>query len=158
MSSTYSQEDVQQILNIAIARDTDKEEFSRTQLLEIAAELGISTATLQAAEQEWQLQKNMLTKRQDFELYRKQKLRKHIARYAIVNTFLVSLNALMGFGFAWSLYVLLFWGLGLALNVWNVYYLKGEEYDRAFRNWYHRHQFRRVVDGFLGRLWRAFST
>ena len=51
----YQQEDIQQILNLAIARQGDGEEFSREHLVEIAAELGISPDTLLEAEQEWLL-------------------------------------------------------------------------------------------------------
>jgi len=41
ITRSYHQEDIQQILNIAIARQVHKGEFSREQLLEIAAELEI---------------------------------------------------------------------------------------------------------------------
>ena len=44
--SRYSQEDVQQILQRAIARQPRLGEFTRAQLQEMAAELGISSQEL----------------------------------------------------------------------------------------------------------------
>ena len=45
-SRSYYQEDIQQILQIAIARQVQDAEFSHEQLLEIAAELEISPECL----------------------------------------------------------------------------------------------------------------
>lgn len=46
ITRSYHQEDIQQILQIAIARQADDTEFSHEQLLEIAAELEISSECL----------------------------------------------------------------------------------------------------------------
>ncbi|MFQ4135779.1 hypothetical protein PGN35_005615 [Nodosilinea sp. PGN35] len=53
----YPAEDAQQILSLAIARQTESGELSRTQLLEIADELGIAPETIAAAEREWDVKK-----------------------------------------------------------------------------------------------------
>ena len=53
MSELYAAEDAQRILQIAIAKDIESGELSKTQLLEIATELGIQADTLWAAEREW---------------------------------------------------------------------------------------------------------
>ncbi|MEO1690707.1 MAG: hypothetical protein AAFR63_04135, partial [Cyanobacteria bacterium J06631_6] len=50
---SYSQEDIQEILQIAIANHHTEEELSRQQLWEIAAELDIDASTIQAAEKGW---------------------------------------------------------------------------------------------------------
>lgn len=50
----YSQEDVQEILNIAMAdRSTLDPELSHPQLLEIAQELSISPKTIELAKNQW---------------------------------------------------------------------------------------------------------
>ncbi len=157
-SGAYTQEDIQQILHIAIAQQVDTGEFSREQLLEIAAELGISPQLLQIAEQEWQQQQSLQRQRQDFDTYRRHYLRQSGIKYLIVNSFLVGLNALMGFSTPWSLYVLLFWGLGLSLKTWKVYASRGEDYERAFQQWYRRHQLRHFVNGWVGKIGKLLSA
>src|SRR4028118_1350821 len=87
---SYHQEDIQQILNLAIARQASGGEFSHEQLVEIAVELGISAETLQEAEQEWLVQQKDGQKRQEFNSYRRSKLQKRFGKYAIVNSFLRS--------------------------------------------------------------------
>lgn len=63
---TYSQEDVQNILQLAIAKKTDPGELSREQLWEIAAELDIDNESMQAAEREWLNSRFLDKKRQEF--------------------------------------------------------------------------------------------
>ncbi|MEL6456526.1 MAG: hypothetical protein AAFQ40_17665, partial [Cyanobacteria bacterium J06623_5] len=54
MADLYASEDAQQILQIAIAKETESGELTRRQLSEIAAELNIAPETLWSAEREWQ--------------------------------------------------------------------------------------------------------
>lgn len=140
ITRSYHQEDIQQILNLAIARQANTGEFSHEQLVEIATELGISTETLQQAERDWLVQQEQRQKHHDFNSYRRRQLQKRVGKYVIVNSFLVGLNLLTVGALSWSLYVLLFWGLGLGLSAWNIYQLQGEEYERAFQKWQRQHQ------------------
>lgn len=152
LSRSYQQEDIQQILNLAIARQSDGEEFTREQLVEIAAELGISTESLQQAEQEWLLQQEERQKHLEFNLYRRKQLKKRLGKFLIINSFLVGLNLLIVGHLSWSLYILLFWGFGLALNAWNTYQLEGEEYNRAFQRWYRNYQLTQAAQSLYTRI------
>ncbi|PZD73961.1 hypothetical protein C1752_01788 [Acaryochloris thomasi RCC1774] len=134
-SRSYSQEDIQQILNVAIAQQNYEGEFSHDQLLEIAAEMEIPTATLRQAEQLWQQEQSGLQRRQAFNGYRKAKLKRRVGRYAIVNTGLCLLNGLTGFSFLWFPLLALPWGIMLGLNAWNIYHTQGDAYERAFQRW-----------------------
>ena len=49
---TYNSEEMQQILEVAFKRK-QQGEYTREQIIEIASELGVSSESLQAAEQEW---------------------------------------------------------------------------------------------------------
>ena len=142
---TYSQEDIQQILNLAIAKQHTEEELTRQQLWEIASELDISNAIIQAAETDWLERKAIDRKRSAFNLYRRQKFNQKLIKYAIVNTFLVSFNLIAAGALTWSLYVLLFWGLGVALNGWRAYQCKGEAYERAFQRWSFQNEVKQTV-------------
>ena len=143
--NSYSQEDIQQILNLAIARHHTEEELTRQQLWEIASELDISNAIIQAAEKDWLEQKAVDRQRHAFDLYRRHKFNQKLTKYAIVNTFLVSFNLIAAGTLTWSLYVLLFWGLGVVLSGWRAYQSEGEAYERAFQRWSFQNEVKQTV-------------
>ncbi|NET56427.1 MAG: 2TM domain-containing protein [Symploca sp. SIO2E6] len=148
----YRQEDVQQILNLAIARQADQGELSREQLVEIATELGISTENILQAEQEWIVRQEEQHKRQEFDLYRSLQLKKSFGKFIIVNVFLIVINLLSAGQLSWSLYILLFWGMNLGVKVWNNYQLQGEEYEQAFSKWYRKQQITEVANSIYLRV------
>lgn len=135
ITRAYSQDDVQQILHLALSRQEQGGEMSRAQLLEIAHDLNISPENLQAAEIEWNNRQGELQSRQVFDIYRKSKLQQNFVKFSIVNSFLVLLNLVASHELSWSLYILLAWGLGLALEGWKTYQTEGEEYEQAFQRW-----------------------
>ncbi len=155
---SYHQEDIQQILNIAIARQVHNGEFSREQLLEIAAELEISPECLQVAEREWLVQQSGMQKRQEFNTYRRSKLQKRFGNYLIVNSFLGLLNLIGAGELSWSLYILLFSGLGLGFDTWNTYLSHGEDYERAFQRCNRQHQLKQSVNTLMNRWLKAWQT
>lgn len=154
---SYSQEDIQQILQLAIARQHTDEELTREQLWEIAAELDISSSTIQAAERDWLKQEAINHQRRAFDVYRRQNFKQKVTKYAIVNTFLVALNLIAVGTLSWSLYILLFWGLGLALNGWKAYQSKGEAYERAFQRWSFQNEVKQTVATVWTRLQKAWQ-
>lgn len=153
MGSTYSQDDIQQILSLAISRQAKTEDcLSRTQLVEIADELGISPAELSQAEQCWQDQKGRQAQRALFDRDRQQRFQRKGTRYLIVNGFLVALDLLAGGGLGFSLYVIVGWGLGLAIAGQQTYGLQGEAYERKFQQWSRRRALKQSVDSWVNRL------
>ena len=154
--TTYSQEDIQQILNLALTskNTTGDLEFSHQQLVEIAEEMDIDLSTLQAAEIDWAKNQTSSQQQAEFDIYRYQQFQKGLGRFAITNTFLVGINvvAIGGTGFLWSLAVLGFWGMSLALNGWNVYQLKGEEYDQKLQNWISKRKIRKTIHGTIAKF------
>lgn len=135
LTKTYSQEEVQQILHLALSRQEEGGEISHAQLAEIAQDLSISPENLRAAELEWNNRQDEFHQRQVFNTYRKNRLQQHTIKYGIVNTFLLLLDLVGGGGFSWSLYILLGWGLALALQTWKVWQTEGEDYEQAFQRW-----------------------
>lgn len=149
---SYSQEDIQQILSIAIARQADDSEFSYQQLLEIAEELEITPESLQQSEIDWRSQNTIVRQKQTFDLYRRNRLQKKVGNYAIANSFLVLLDLLNSGDLSWSLYIVLIWGLKVGLDSWNTYYSNSEEYERAFQKWTGRNQLKQSVNTFVGNI------
>ena len=161
LPQTYSQEDVQQILQLAIARkthQTDELELSREQLWEIGAELDIEPNCLQAAELDWLNQKILTNKRQAFDVYRRERLKNKAIYYLIVNTFLIFLNLVNAGTLSWSLYVLLGWGLFLVLESWKTLQTQGEDYEQAFQRWNMRQETKRFLESLWDRLKKAWQT
>jgi hypothetical protein len=156
----YSQEDVQQILQLAIATQADNtdREFSYDELLEIAAELDIAPDSLKLAERGWQAQQSEVQQRQVFNLYRQGRFKKRLGNYAIVNAFFILVDLISGGGLSWSLYILLFCGSVVGLDVWNTLQIKGEEYERAFQRWNRKHQIKQTINSVLNRCFKALQT
>jgi hypothetical protein len=55
------------------------------------------------------------------QLKKKRDLVNHAVTYGVVNVLLVVIWALTGAGFFWPGFVIAGWGIGLALNAWDVY-------------------------------------
>ncbi|NDJ25432.1 hypothetical protein GS682_28095 [Nostoc sp. B(2019)] len=157
---SYSQEDVQQILQLAIARQADDKdtEFSYEHLLEIATELEISPESLKLAERDWVVQQGQVQKRKAFDAFRIRKFKKRLGNYTIVNGFLILLDLLTSGGLVWSLYILLFSGLPVGLDAWNTFQTKGEEYEIAFQKWNRNHQIKQTINTVLNKCFKALQA
>lgn len=136
---TYNQEEIQEILKIAITRQSleqkDHSEMTQAQLWEMAQELGIDLQTITQVEKDWQEQQLIQKKQEQFNLYRRQEFQNKVIRFSIINIFLIALNLLGAHQLSWSLYVILIWGLFLALKAWQTFDSKGETYEKAYLNW-----------------------
>jgi len=146
---SYTQEDVQQILQLALASRNPNEELSRQELLEMAADLDIQGESLEAAEKAWLVQKNTEQKRLAFDLYRKDRLKQKAIGFTIINSFLIALNILTAGTASWSLYILLLWGLKLSLDTWKTFQTRGDGYERAFQSW----KFKQEMKTSVGNIW-----
>ncbi|AFZ42614.1 hypothetical protein PCC7418_0380 [Halothece sp. PCC 7418] len=150
---TYRQEEVQEILQLAIAQKSNQGEFTRDQLFEMAAELEIPPTTIQAAEKAWLDQQQEAQKRKAFDNYRWHQIKQKVGKYLITNSFLVTLDLLKDTTLNWSPFIFLIWGLFLSLDIWKTYHLQGEEYDRAFESWKRKYELRRSAK----LLWQTFK-
>ncbi|MBE9258620.1 MULTISPECIES: 2TM domain-containing protein [Dolichospermum] len=117
---TYNAEEMQQILEVAF-RQKQKGEYTREQIIEIASELGVSSESLQAAEQEW-LKNNVEVKKEQMSNSQQRKdFKSHLLAFLAINGFLVLLNLVVSPGYFWAIYPILGWGLGLLLHGIKVY-------------------------------------
>ncbi|MEL6777719.1 MAG: 2TM domain-containing protein [Cyanobacteria bacterium J06597_16] len=148
----YASEDAQQILQIAIAKETEAGELTRTQLAEIAAELNIAPETLWSAEREWLDLKSASTQQMMFNQQRRQKFQHHLIRYGIVNSFLLLLNLLISGGLGFVGFVAISWGIGLSLHGWRAYQSSGYRYQKDFESWQRRQQVKQSMRSLFNRL------
>jgi 2TM domain len=137
LTHAYSQEDIREILNIALAHhSTTSTDLSHAQLLEIAQELMISADSIELAKNQWIDRRCEIEKHQQFNIYRHSKLKDRFGKYAIVNACLIPINFFTGFGVPWSLYILTSWGIVRGVAAWRVFYQhQGYAYNRAFQKW-----------------------
>ncbi|MEO1352230.1 MAG: 2TM domain-containing protein [Cyanobacteria bacterium J06635_15] len=152
ISELYASEEAQEILQIAIAKQTESGELSRGQLSEIASELGISDDDLWAAEQEWINHKGEMQEQATFNQYRRQRFQHHLIRYLVTNGFLVLIDLLLGGGIQLSLFILLVWGIGLALHAWQTFWPSRIRYDEDFQKWQRKKRLRQSVSNFMNRF------
>lgn len=70
----------------------------------------------------------MATEEGDARTQARQRLQKrrdftgHVVAYVLINAMLVGIWAVTGFGYFWPVWVLLGWGVGVALNAWDVFF------------------------------------
>ena len=155
MPETYSQEDVQQILQLAIAQQPTDGDLSRVELLEMASELGIPAENLQDAENQWMTKQSDFQERQQFDTYRRNTLKQNFIRYAIVNSFLLLLNLVLFKSADLALSIALIWGLGLALKAWKNYEMEKEEYEQAFQKWRLKRQIGQSINVVVDKLFKS---
>ncbi len=153
---SYTQDDVQQILHLAIARQANDQnkEFSYAQILEIADELQISPESLKEAERDWLVQQGDVQRRLSFDIYRQKRFQKRLGNYAIINGFFLLIDFIGGWAISWSLYPLCFFTLLSGLEGWNTFN-KGEEYEIAFQKWNRRHQLKKSFSNLISRFLKA---
>ncbi|MGD1913008.1 MAG: 2TM domain-containing protein [Rivularia sp. (in: cyanobacteria)] len=125
---TYSSEDVQKILQLAMARKQE-EFFSKEQMSEMATELGISAELLKSAEEEWLTQAKTSKQQQTRREMKRRGFKAHLISYLAVNTFLIVLNLTTTPGDFWVIYPLSGWGLGLFMHYSLVYSIQGNSQD-----------------------------
>ncbi|BBA79861.1 hypothetical protein RGRSB_1427 [cyanobacterium endosymbiont of Rhopalodia gibberula] len=155
---SYSQNDVQEILHLAITRTADGSELSRTQLWEIATELDIDPDSLRSAERDWLNSKIVERKRQEFDCYRREQLKQKAVRYAIINGFFLIINFLSSGTLSWSLYALLLLGLPLSLDTWKTFQTEGEAYEQAFQRWSLKKQMKESLSGLWDKLKKTWQS
>ncbi|HSM80793.1 MAG TPA: 2TM domain-containing protein [Nodosilinea sp.] len=155
----YEAEDAQQILSLAIARQTESGALSRSQLLEIADELGLSAADITAAEREWDIKKYELADQQLFDSQRRQRFHHGLSQFVISGSFLLLFLVLTGgVGFWGGLVKFLLylsvapWGLKLSWDAWRIYRPNEYGYRKEFERWRRKQQLKRALGGAMRRL------
>ncbi|MBE9098988.1 2TM domain-containing protein [Vacuolonema iberomarrocanum] len=151
----YSQEDVHQILEVAIAHQAEQAgqmELTREQLLEIADDLGINATELEVAERTWLLQRGEQRERQAFDRFRRQRFQQRLVRYLIVNGGLAAIAYLSTGSVLGVPLIMLFWGMFLALDAWNTFFQRGDRYEIAFQRWRRRKRLQRSLSGLVDRF------
>lgn len=141
-----SDQDVEEILRMAIRKSGVENDELRRRLEISAQELGISESDLKAAEEEYRRQitegeESKLSAEQDlndWKEWRQHKLHdfySHLGIYAVVNIMLIFMNLLSSGRISWALWSIAGWGIGVAVHGVNTAFTKTEENVKDFKSW-----------------------
>lgn len=145
-TAPYDRDAVQEILQLAIARRDDTEQYTRDQLVELADELGVDRADLVAAEQVWLEKHGQKGQQAAFAAAEARRLKQVLGRYGIVNGFLVLMDLVSSHHLGWSVTIALGWGMFVTLDWWKSSQTETEAYQQRLQKWLDRH---RTVDDWL---------
>lgn len=165
---TYSQDEVQEILHLAIATQAKAGELSRDQLFEIADELGLAPQDIQDAELEWQGRQRIDQEKRAFIRWRRVQFHQHSVKYLIVNGFLMVFDFLTygdeeiglkildshvhSHALSFSLFIALVWGLFWVLDGWQSTQTEGRTFERKFKKWQRRQWITKSVRNVFSRF------
>ncbi|MCH8979041.1 MAG: 2TM domain-containing protein [Armatimonadetes bacterium] len=135
-----SEEDVDEILKLALRRQDGSDTDLRGRLNVAAQELGISDQHLKEAETEYLTNKAETQQFLEFKNRQRRELREHVFAYFIVNALLVAINLFTSGQITWSVWPILGWGVGLAFHAWAALNSDSETFQEEFE------QFRRKQD------------
>lgn len=149
----YSDAEVSEILRRALERQLKRQSVAGTtkaELLDVAKEVGVSQADLEAAANEIEAEREGKVAEETFEGYRKRRRQRqkkdfsvHLSMYVLVITFLFLLNMITtGLAVPWALFPALAWGLGLAIHG-AVFLLGADEDPDKIREEMEREQYRK---------------
>lgn len=116
----FDEGDVHEILKRAVSIQETEAATLQTRLAMAADELGISRESIEKAQEQWAKEKAIQRKEQLAAKKRLQEFKIHLATFVVINAFFALLNVLTwGEGKnrePWVLYILVAWGLGLAVH------------------------------------------
>ncbi len=140
-----SDEDVDEILKLALRRQDGSDQDLRGRLAVAAQELGISDEDLETAENEYLSNKADTREFLEYKRRRRRELREHVFSYVIVNAMLVAVNWISSGKLTWAVWPILGWGVGLAFHAWATLNSDSESFQDEFEQ-FRRKQARRNED------------
>lgn len=131
-----SDEDVEEILRLAVRSENFAGEDLRGRLVNSASELGISPEALAQAEQQWKAQKqsqiNAEQDKLDRKLYKKSEVGdfiSHLGSYLAVNGFLLWVDWRDG-SVTWVQWPVMGWGIAIAIHAFSLFAHNERDYQR----------------------------
>lgn len=135
-----TEEDVEEILRLAIRQSPFGGDTLRERLQSSADELGISPEALARAEAEWAAQNQHkqeseqdLVDRRAFHKMRVGDFVKHLGSYVAVNAFLTFIDFRDG-NLGWAFWPIMGWGIAIVTHLFSLFG-HGQEEEKEFRKW-----------------------
>lgn len=150
MNRKYTNEEVEQIIKIALRSKQDSGAISLDNIYDIAKELNIDPAAVQTAVNEFESMGDVDAIREEFIRKRRKGFFDHLTSYLVINSFLVILDLVTGNGINWAYFPLLGWGLGVFFDGMSKLRYDEEEFQK-----YYKKQIRKKKTNNLSQLFDA---
>ncbi len=129
---TYTPDEVTAIVASALRRQRSKDRVPIEDLVEIAAELGVSRGTVEEAAQHLATERDMEYAREKWRARQKREFRDHAISFAIMVVFLMIVDFILSGG-SWWYWAFLGWGIGLAFHAYSTFFPDPEKVDKGAR-------------------------
>jgi hypothetical protein len=136
----YDEDEAEQILKLASKKMGGIGSVPREQLLQTAAELGISLDMLAEAEEEYRHAQTLQREQREFDAYRRREFISHLGFFAFINAMLMLIDYKSDAHLGWSFWPLGLWGIGLIAQLWSTFTKSGDEYEKEFGRWRSRRE------------------
>jgi len=146
-----SDDDIEAILHLAVQQTSSGSEDLRARLLSAADELGLTPEQIEAAEVAYRAEQSSKAVQKQVEVedselwkqFRKTQVSDFISglgTYAAVNTFLVWMDLSQGSGLNWAYWPLAGWGIGIAIQAFNLLASQRTDNLDEFEKWKRRYK------------------
>lgn len=143
-----SDHDVEQILKLAVRNAGYTDEAALRQRLHTAgAELGLSDAQINAAEEQYYREQEEAALRAEFEKKALHEFYEHLWTYLIVNAGLIGFDFLKDGRLTWAYWPVIAWGIAMAIHAYSVFFPSKRDYDEEYQKWKRKHGRRRRRKG-----------
>lgn len=130
-----NEEDIEEILRLAVRQGHEGTTDLRQRLQETANELGISPEALATAEKQYFSKQGVESELKEYQESRKRGAMGHLISYLVVNLGLFFISQVSDKGDNWYLFPLIGWGIGLFIHLGSVFFVKPAITDDEFRSW-----------------------
>lgn len=131
----YEEDDAEQILKLAAAKQGIQGRLSRENLLQTAAELGITPEAVDAAEQELASQKNRDEEMREFIIVQRNSFFGDVLVYLGVCGFLGYKHFADQGNLGWTVWLMLCWGVYILANARNAFDHRSKDFLKDFDKW-----------------------
>lgn len=132
LESVTNDEDVDEVLKLALRKQGRGDPGLRERLLATAEELGISENEIIEAELEYARTKKERVEFLEFKQRQVREFREHFFVYIVINTMLVGINFVTTGTVSWAIWPILGWGIGLAFHAWGSLNTGSETFQEEF--------------------------
>lgn len=146
MERFREEDEVEEILKLAIRKDAVGDVGLRERLLASAQELGISEEAVIAAEKQYRAEQKRNLELEEFGIALRKDFYSHLGIYVAVNTMLLIFNVIRYDGHLWAIYPLLGWGIGIVSHALGTFLTHRDPSSREFKRWLERKRDPRADD------------
>lgn len=128
-----SNDDVDEILKLALRNQTGSDDTLRQRLQASASELGISSAELAKAEEEFLAKQADEKEFEEFRYRQKKEFKRHLLSFVTMNACFIAFNLWTNNGIGWAIYPLFGWGIGIIGHAWRALNVGSDSFQDEYQ-------------------------